>query len=370
MTRALFVFGTRPEAIKTAPVIRAMRGDARFEALVAVTAQHREMLDSALALFGIVPDHDLDLMRPGQTLEELTARILTGLGPVLDEVRPDIVLVQGDTTTTFTGALAALYRKIPVAHIEAGYRTRDRYLPFPEEANRRLVSEIATTHYAVNEQCRANLIEEGHAPGTIVVTGNTGIDALHLALESPAPAQVPRTAASRRILMTMHRRESWGEAIESACRAARTLIDVDPDLEIVFATHLNPVVRESAERVFAGSPRITLVPALDYASFAHLLDSADLVLSDSGGIHEEALSLAKPLLLLRNVTEWPDALASGAVRLVGTAEEVVVAETLAALARLRDGDGWPRYADPLADGRAAARIVDDLATRLGSGERA
>lgn len=363
--RALFVFGTRPEAIKVAPVVRAMQQDTRFEPIVAVTAQHRRMLDQVLELFHIEPSHDLDLMTEGQTLPLLTARILEGLTPVLEAEQPDMVIVQGDTTTTFAAALAALYLKIPVAHVEAGYRTGELYLPFPEEANRRLVSRIAQVHYAVNETCRGNLLAEGHPDDSILVTGNTGIDALTLALQFTAPTPVPRTDARFRILMTMHRRESWGRAIEDSCRAARMLVENNEDVEVVFATHLNPIVQESARRVLGDSPRIALIPALNYASFAHLLDSADLVMSDSGGIHEEALSLAKPLLLLRDVTEWPEAVSSGAVRLVGTEYEAVVVAAQAALDGLRAGARWPRHLSPLSDGKAAERIVADLASRFG-----
>lgn len=368
MIRALFVFGTRPEAIKVAPVVRAMQHDSRFEPIVAVTAQHRRMLDQVLELFRIEPSHDLDLMTEGQALPVLTARILEELTPVLETEQPDVVIVQGDTTTTFSAALAALYLKIPVAHVEAGYRTGELYLPFPEEANRRLVSRIAQAHYAVNAACRKNLLDEGHPNDSVLVTGNTGIDALMMALQFTPPSPVPRSDTRFRILMTMHRRESWGRAIEDSCRAAKTLVEDNDDVDVVFATHLNPIVQDSARRVIGDSPRIALVPALDYASFAHLLDSADLVMSDSGGVHEEALSLAKPLLLLRDVTEWPEAVSSGAVRLVGTEYEAVVAKAQAALDELRAGARWPRHVSPLSDGKASERIVADLALRFG-GER-
>lgn len=367
------MFGTRPEAIKVAPVVKAMERDGRITPTAAVTAQHRHMLDQVLNLFDIIPAHDLDLMQPGQSLHDLSARILVGLTPLMQAEQPDVVIVHGDTTTTFAGALAASYLRLPVVHLEAGYRTDNRFLPYPEELNRRLVSELAEYHYAVNDTCRDNLLREGHDPAHILVTGNTGIDALRhaLALAVNAPQIPPRDSRiPYRILMTMHRRESWGDAIESACRAARTVVEHDPEVEIVFATHLNPVVCDCAEKAFSGCDRVHLVPALDYAPFARLLDSADIVLSDSGGIHEEALYLGKPLLLLRDVSEWPAALTAGATRLVGTDEELIVAETRRTLAMLRDGKPWPRIDNPLADGQAAERVVADLAKRLAEKDRA
>lgn len=365
MPRALLVFGTRPEAIKVAPVIKAMERDGRIEPVVAVTAQHRHMLDQVLELFAIRPDHDLDLMQHGQSLHELTSRILLSVTPVLDAVRPDVVLVHGDTTTTLAGALAACYLRLPVAHLEAGYRTPDRFLPYPEELNRRLVSELAEYHFAVNAGCRDNLLREGHPAERILVTGNTGIDAFRRALDVPAPeTPVGERTAPIRVLMTMHRRESWGLAIESACRAVRTVVERNRDVEVIFATHLNPLVCECAETQFAGCERIHLVPALDYAPFAHLLASADIVLSDSGGIHEEVLYLGTPLLLLRDVSEWPEAVAAGASVLVGSDAERIVAETESAIALVRAGQPWPRLEKPLADGHAADRVVEDLVRRL------
>lgn len=361
------MFGTRPEAIKVAPVVKAMERDGRITPIVVVTGQHREMLDQVLELFAITPAHDLDIMQPGQSLHELSSRILLGLTPLIDAEQPDVVVVHGDTTTTFAGALAASYLRLPVVHLEAGYRTDNRFLPYPEELNRRLVSELAEYHYAVNDTCRDNLLREGHDPARILVTGNTGIDAFRhaLALAVDDPRVPPRDSrVPYRILMTMHRRESWGDAIESACRAARQVVEHDPQTEVIFATHLNPVVCGCAERVFSGCDRVHLVPALDYAPFARLIDSADIVLSDSGGIHEEALYLGKPLLLLRDVSEWPAALSSGATRLAGTVEDTIVAETRRALTMLREGEPWPRIDDPLADGDAAERVVADLARRL------
>jgi UDP-N-acetylglucosamine 2-epimerase (non-hydrolysing) len=365
---ALVLFGTRPEAIKVAPVIFALRESGTIEPVVAVTAQHREMLDQVLELFGIRPAFDLGLMRESQSLAELTARIVTGVGGVIREVRPDVVLVQGDTTTTFAGALSAFYEHVPVAHVEAGYRTGNRYLPYPEEINRRLVSELADLHLAANETCAANLRAEGHPATDIHVVGNTGIDALFRVLAGPrdpagSPARIERSSHFL-VLMTMHRRESWGGAIAQACRAARTILERNRDTEIVFATHLNPVVREAAASELAGVERVRLVPALGYAEFARLLEAADIVMSDSGGVHEEALALGKPLLLLRDVSEWPEAIEAGLVRLVGSDETAIVTESERALAFLREGGTWPRATNPLADGHAAERVVRHLADYL------
>jgi UDP-N-acetylglucosamine 2-epimerase (non-hydrolysing) len=369
---ALVLFGTRPEAIKIAPVIFAMRETHRIEPVVAVTAQHREMLDQVLDLFGIRPAFDLDLMRESQTLGELTSRIVTGVGSVIREVQPDVVVVQGDTTTTFAGALSAFYEHIAVAHVEAGYRTGDRYLPYPEEINRRLVSELADIHFAANQACESNLLAEGHPATRIHVVGNTGIDALRRILETPqeSPRTDWRIQRSSRylVLMTMHRRESWGRAISQACRAARSVLERNPDTEVVFATHLNPVVRDAAASEFAGVERVRLVPALGYAEFARLLESADIVMSDSGGVHEESLALGKPLMLLRDVSEWPEAIEAGLVRLVGTNENAIVFEAERILAFLRGGGQWPRSRNPLADGRASERVVQHLVAYLNEGE--
>lgn len=281
---ALVLFGTRPEAIKIAPVVFAMQESSGIEPVVAVTAQHREMLDQVLDLFGIRPAFDLDLMRQNQTLAELTARIIAAVGPVIRDVRPDVVVVQGDTTTTFAGALSAFYEHTPVAHVEAGYRTNDRCLPFPEEINRRLVSELADIHFAANDACRSNLLAEGHPANRIHVVGNTGIDALHRVLAAPGDPQDPEARLGRSsrflVLMTMHRRESWGGPISEACRAARTVVARNPDTEVVFVTHLNPVVRRAAAEELAGVDRVRVVAALGFAEFAKLLESADIVMSD------------------------------------------------------------------------------------------
>jgi len=370
--RILTVFGTRPEAIKTVAVIEAMRTIDTLEPVVAVTAQHRVMLDQVLELFCVTPDHDLDIMVAGQSLAEITTRALAGLTPLIERVEPDAVLVQGDTTTTLVGALAAFYAKLPIIHLEAGYRTNDKHQPFPEEINRRLVSELADIHIAVNEGCRHNLLREGHPDSAIHVVGNTGIDALvQIAASHPVPTD-PDVAAAlesgrRVVLMTMHRRENWGEPIEQACIAARELAAQHENVEVVFATHLNPVVRDAAERVLGAADRVRLVTALDYATFVALLSAAQVVMSDSGGIHEEALALRKPLLLLRNVSEWPEAVESGAVELVGVDATRIVDAANAKLAAIAEGRALPVFDNPLADGRAAERAASVIAAWLDAG---
>jgi len=372
-SRILVVFGTRPEAIKVAPVVDAIRRHPGMEVAVAVTAQHREMLDQVLELFEIVPDFDLDIMEPGQSLTDITVRVLAGLGPVIKDVKPDAVLVQGDTTTTFAGALAGLYARLPVIHVEAGYRTNDKLQPFPEEINRRLVSELADLHFAANAECERNLLTEGHSPDAIHVVGNTGIDALKrvaaMRLELADDRVREVVSGDRRVvLMTMHRRENWGAPIEEACRAAKDIAAAHADVDILFATHLNPVVQDAARAVLEDVERVHVLPALDYATFTHVLARADLVMSDSGGVHEEALALGKPLLLLRNVSEWPDALASGAVRLVGTDRGRIVSAATEVIAALDSGVEMPVFSNPLADGRASERVVAVLRGFLGSRE--
>jgi len=370
--RVLVIFGTRPEAIKVAAVVRALADHPDLEPVVAVTAQHRSMLDQVLELFDIRPDHDLDIMMEGQSLADITSRALTGLVPLIERAQPSAVLVQGDTSTTFAGALASFYTKTAVAHLEAGYRTNDTYQPFPEEMNRRLVSELAGIHFAVNEGCRDNLLREGHSASDIHVIGNTGIDALMLTADmnrKPSDLTVARALETERrvVLMTMHRRENWGGPIEQACLAARRIAESRPDVEIVFATHLNPVVQDAARSVLGDVERVSLVSALDYASFVALLRRADLVMSDSGGIHEESLALRKPLLLLREVSEWPEAVASGAVELVGSDAERIVTRAIAKLEAIAEGRELPTFVNRLADGRASRRLADALAVWLESG---
>lgn len=366
--RILTIFGTRPEAIKMAPVVRALRGhDGAVDARVCVTAQHREMLDQELALFGIAPAWDLNLMAPGQDLTDLTSRMLPALRAVLHAWRPDIVLVQGDTTTAFAGALAAFYAHIEVAHVEAGLRTGDRYSPWPEEMNRRLVTALSTVHFAPTARARDNLLAEGVFASQVRVTGNTVIDAL-LGVVETARGTAARdlaaryeflSAARRLIVVTGHRRENFGRGLESVCRALRRLAERS-DVEIVCPVHLNPNVKQPVHEILGRTANIHLLEPLDYLPFVGLLDRAYLILTDSGGIQEEAPSLGKPVLVLRDATERPEAVEAGTVRLVGTDEERIVSEAERLLDDESHYDSMARAHNPYGDGRAAARIVKEL----------
>jgi len=369
--RALIVFGTRPEAIKIIPVIQAMAENPHFEPIICLTGQHREMLDEVLKVFGITPDFDLNIHTPGQSLADVTTRVLTRITPVIEQLKPDVMVVQGDTTSTFSAALSAFYQAVLIAHVEAGYRTADLGQPFPEEANRRLVGELASWHFAANEGCRQNLIAEGHQDWTINVVGNTGIDALFAVLakdDGLIEGGVRELLGNglRTVVMTMHRRENWGVPIESACRAAQQLVKGHPDIQILFAVHLNPLVRRSVQGILGGIERVHLLPALDYLTFSKVLAGAELVMTDSGGVHEEALALGKPLLMLRSVSEWPESVASKATLLVGTDERSILDAAESVLEAIDSGTGLPRSENPLADGHAATRIVAALARYLGA----
>jgi UDP-N-acetylglucosamine 2-epimerase (non-hydrolysing) len=372
------IVGTRPEAIKLAPVILALRADARFSPRVCVTGQHRQMLDQALADFRIVPDDDLNLMRPGQTLAGLTARAIEALDEYFQRQRPDVVLVQGDTTTVFCATLAAFYHRIPVGHVEAGLRTGDLMAPWPEEANRSLTARLAALHFAPTESAKANLLREGIDPARVWVTGNTVIDALQLAVnrvraEPPVvagvpPALQPSGARPRYVLITGHRRENFGDGFESICRAIVELADRHPDVHFIYPVHLNPNVREPVNRLLqpaAGRNRtnIHLIEPVPYLPFVALLDGSAVVLTDSGGVQEEAPSLGKPVLVMRDKTERPEAVEAGLVQLVGTDFDRIVQGVTDALAG-RSPAQRPAAAagglhpSPYGDGRAAARIVE------------
>jgi UDP-N-acetylglucosamine 2-epimerase (non-hydrolysing) len=363
------VFGTRPEAIKLAPVILQARArPADFQVTVCVTAQHRQMLDQVLELFRITPDIDLDLMRPNQDLCGLTANVLTGLTPVLARERPDWVLVQGDTTTVWVAALAAFYAGIPVGHVEAGLRTFDKRQPFPEEINRRLCTQLADLHFAPTGWARQNLLNERVPEQQIVVTGNTVIDALLWVLERiktdppPAVAEIQRwttqhVGQSRMVLITGHRRESFGEGFENICRAILKLAEIFPDIHWVYPVHLNPNVQVPVRRLLGQRPNIHLREPLPYAPFAWLMQRSTLILTDSGGIQEEAPSLGKPVLVMRNTTERPEGVQAGLVQLVGNDEQRIVDGVSTALARQ---DGLPHVQNPYGDGRASTRILDAL----------
>jgi len=363
MRRVLFIFGTRPEAIKLCPIIRRMNAsDSGLQARVCATAQHRQLLDQVLGAFSIQPDIDLNLMSTGQTLYESTARIVAALEPVIAGEQPDLVLVQGDTTTTFCGALAAFYARVPAGHVEAGLRTGDIHQPFPEEMNRMLTSRLASLHFAATGWAAENLLREGAAPESVHVTGNTGIDAvLHVVRELEAgrlsgggwPRLDPR---KKLIVVTAHRRESFGEGFENLCSALLRLAERD-DIQIVYPVHPNPNVVAPVFGRLSGHPNILLQEPLGYVPFVDLMRRAHLLLTDSGGIQEEGPSLGKPILVLRNKTERPEAVEAGTVKLVGTDPDRVVGE---ATRLLEDPDLQRRMArvhNPYGDGRASGRIV-------------
>jgi len=363
--RTLFLFGTRPEAVKLCPVVRKLRAAPDvYDVKVCVTAQHRAMLDQVLGLFGVVPDIDLNLMQPGQTLSQSSSRMIAALEPVMQEVRPDIAIVQGDTTTTFCGALAAFYARVPVAHIEAGLRTWDIHQPFPEEMNRVLTGRLAAHHFAATQWAADNLAKEGVAASSIHVTGNTGIDAvLHVRdrLESGEVISARDWSflnpSKRLIVVTAHRRESFGSGFERICKALLK-IAARGDVEIVYPVHPNPNVMEPVNRLLAGNPAIHLVEPLDYIPFVDLMRRAYLLITDSGGVQEEGPSLGKPILVLREKTERPEAVEAGTVKLVGTDENRIVSEARLLLENEDFHASMTRVHNPYGDGRASDRIFD------------
>ncbi len=363
MLNCLFVFGTRPEAIKLSPVILHMKArPAEFAVRVAVTGQHRTMLDQVLHAFGIVPDYDLNLMTPGQTLTGLSARILAGLEPVLSDAKPDIVYVQGDTTTTLCGALAAFYARVPVGHIEAGLRTGDMESPFPEEMNRVVTGRLAAIHFAATDGARENLLAENVPPGRIHVTGNSGIDAVLnvrqrlLSGELARPEFAFLDPARRLIVVTAHRRESFGAGFEEICRALATLA-ARQDVQIVFPVHRNPNVVEPVRRWLEGNPNVHLMEPLDYVPFVDLMCRACLLLTDSGGIQEEGPSLGKPVIVMREKTERPEAVEAGTVRLAGADSGRIVAEVARLLDDAAAMETMTRMHNPYGDGHASERIA-------------
>ena len=370
MIRVLTVFGTRPEAIKLCPLVRELAARSRqFVSQVCVTAQHRGMLDQALAIFGVRPDYDLDLMQPGQTLAGLTARILSALEPTLAQARPDVVLVQGDTTTTFAAALAAFYQRIPVGHVEAGLRTGDLAQPFPEELNRVLTTRMAALHFAPTARAAENLRAEGVPPAAIHVTGNTGIDAVlqvRRALETgelDAPAWPQLDPGKRLILVTSHRRESFGPAFAASMRALARLAD-RPDVQIAYPVHRNPNVSGPAREMLGRHPNVFLLEPLSYAPFVDLMRRAAFLITDSGGVQEEAPSLGKPVLVLREKTERPEAVEAGTVKLVGADEAAILREATRLLDDPAERQRMTKVHNPYGDGQASPRIADALAAHF------
>ncbi|WP_199778294.1 non-hydrolyzing UDP-N-acetylglucosamine 2-epimerase [Achromobacter spanius] len=370
MVKLLTVFGTRPEAIKMAPLVKLLEREKGFESKVCVTAQHRQMLDQVLSLFGIVPDFDLNVMKPGQTLADITANILTTLSPVMDEYQPDLVLVHGDTSTTLCASLAAFYSKVPVAHVEAGLRTGDLQSPWPEEANRKLTGALASLHFCPTVGSRANLLSEGVAQSAIHVTGNTVIDALlwvNRKLESDAPLQTFTRRQfsflrdeSRLVLITGHRRENFGRGFDDICRAIAELAAEYPDVDFVYPVHLNPNVREPVNRLLSGLSNVHLIEPLEYVPFVYLMSRSYLIMTDSGGIQEEAPSLGKPVLVMRNTTERPEGVEAGTVRLVGTKSEEIVKQAKLLLENGTDYSLMSNAHNPYGDGSACEKIISVL----------
>lgn len=368
--KVLVVVGTRPEAIKMAPVIRALREQpGQFDTGLCLTAQHRDLLDQVTALFGLTADYDLDVMKPGQSLFQSTAAILLGMEQVLNEARPDAVLVHGDTTTAFAAALAAFYKQIPVGHVEAGLRTANIARPFPEEMNRRLGDQLSTWHFAPTECARENLLREGVPPERVVVTGNTVVDALLDVAARPPAFENPALAAlgkeRRLLLITAHRRESFGPPFAALCRAIRRILEEHPDIEAVYPVHPNPAVRETMRRELGAVDRLHLVDPVPYQDFVHLMQRATLILTDSGGVQEEAPTFGTPVLVLRDETERPEAVAAGIAQLVGTDEERIVSAAAALLDNREARDRIAALQNPYGDGKASGRIVARLAEWIG-----
>lgn len=368
MQKILLIFGTRPEAIKMAPLVKALQQHPGFDARVCVTGQHRQMLDQVLDLFDIKPEFDLNLMKPGQDLTDITAGVLTGLKDVYNQWLPDAVLVHGDTSTTFAASLAAYYRQIPIGHVEAGLRTGNLYSPWPEEANRRLTGALTNWHFAPTTASRDNLLREGVNPSTIHVTGNTVIDALlqvrakiteSQTLQRQFQAQFNFLDDDKRlILVTGHRRENFGGGFERICEALARIADENTDVEVLYPVHLNPNVQEPVKRLLGNRSNIHLIEPLDYLPFVYLMDRSTLILTDSGGIQEEAPSLGKPVLVMRDTTERPEAVAAGTVKLVGTNVDLICSE---ANRLLNDPEAYQAMAfahNPYGDGKACTRIVE------------
>jgi UDP-N-acetylglucosamine 2-epimerase (non-hydrolysing) len=363
--KVITIFGTRPEAIKMAPLIKELEKSEHIQSKVCVTAQHREMLDQVLNLFGIVPDFDLNIMQSKQTLTGITNRVLEGLEEIFSDMKPDIVLVHGDTTTTFAGALAAFYQKIQVGHVEAGLRTFDKYFPFPEEMNRKLTGAIADMHFAPTSGSKDNLLREGVREKDIYVTGNTVIDAMDYTVEHGYVFETEELNSidyenKKVIMVTAHRRENWGEGIENICSALKSIVEKNEDVEIVYLVHLNPVVKDVVYRILGGCPRVHLLTPLDTKETHNLMSRCYMVMTDSGGLQEEAPHLAKPVLVLRDVTERPEAVAAGTVKLVGTDMDAIMSNADLLLNDAGHYISMSRAINPYGDGKASKRIVNAI----------
>ncbi len=361
MRTVMLVFGTRPEAIKMCPLVKELKARERIRTVVCVTGQHRQMLDAVLSAFGVIPDYDLSIMRAGQTLSDITTNILNKLGSILEDVRPDVVLVHGDTSTSFVASLACFYRQIAVGHVEAGLRTYNLYSPYPEEFNRQAVGLVARYHFAPTERARQNLLREGKDPTTVFVTGNTAIDALRTTVRADyTHPELVWADNSRLILITAHRRENLGRPMHHMFRAIRRVLDEYPDTKAIYPIHLNPLARQAAHEELDDCERLHIIEPLDVLDFHNFLARCFLILTDSGGIQEEAPSLGKPVLVMRDTTERPEGLLAGSVRLVGTDEKPIYENSKQLLENQAAYDAMAKASNPYGDGQACRRIADIL----------
>lgn len=365
MKKVMLVFGTRPEAIKMCPLVNELKSRSQIKTIVCVTGQHRQMLDQVMRVFGVVPDYDLSIMKERQTLFDVTTSILNRIKAVLENVQPDVVLVHGDTSTTFATALACFYLQIPVGHVEAGLRTYNIYSPYPEEFNRQAVSIISQYNFAPTEQSKQNLLKEGKSPETIYVTGNTAIDALKTTVRRDyTHPELDWVAKSRLIMITAHRRENLGEPMQHMFRAIRHVMDEHPDVKAIYPIHMNPVVRETASEILGDDDRIHIIEPLDVLDFHNFLARSHLILTDSGGIQEEAPSLGKPVLVMRDTTERPEGIAAGTLKLVGTKEDSIYSEFSRLLTDTGEYEKMSKASNPYGDGYACKRIADVLCNTL------
>ena len=361
MIKVMTVFGTRPEAIKMAPLVKELKSRKEIECIVCVTAQHRQMLDQVLEVFDIKPDYDLDIMKQGQTLGDTTSRVLSGLDEVIKEVRPNIILVHGDTTTTFAGALAAYYNQVDIGHVEAGLRTWNKYSPYPEEMNRQMVGVLADMHFAPTENSKKSLLNEGKDESKIYVTGNTAIDALATTVKNEYTHPVfDWIGKDKLILLTAHRRENLGEPMRGMFKAIKRITEEFSDVKVVYPVHLNPKVRSVASEVFGDDEKVKLIEPLEVIDFHNFIDKSYLILTDSGGIQEEAPSLGKPVLVLRDTTERPEGIDAGTLKLAGTDEETIYKLTKELLENKEEYDKMSKASNPYGDGKASKRIADAI----------
>ena len=361
MIKVMTVFGTRPEAIKMAPLVKELQSRKEIKCIVCVTAQHRQMLDQVLDIFNIVPDYDLNIMKQGQTLSDITSRALTGLQEVILKEKPNIVLVHGDTTTTFAGALAGFYTQTDIGHVEAGLRTWDKYSPYPEEMNRQMVGVLADMHFAPTKNSKNSLLSEGKKEETIFVTGNTAIDALSTTVKENYSHEVFNWLGDNKlILLTAHRRENLGEPMRNMFRAIKRIVQEFPDIKVIYPVHLNPLVREVADEILGNDDRIKLIEPLEVIDFHNFIAKSHIILTDSGGIQEEAPSLGKPVLVLRDTTERPEGIEAGTLKLVGTDEEIIYNETKKLLTDKNEYEKMSKASNPYGDGFASKRIVDAI----------